>query len=69
MYCTYPNCNCIVSTSTSQPEPVCPRGLEASDIHNAIDPATKEVLFVGDLDECLQFWRLNPQRRVVIREV
>lgn len=24
--CTYPNCTCVVSTSTSQPEPVCPRG-------------------------------------------
>lgn len=24
--CTYPRCKCIVSTSTSQPEPVCPNG-------------------------------------------
>lgn len=27
-YCTYPKCKCVVSTSTSQPEPVCPKGLE-----------------------------------------
>jgi len=26
--CTYPRCKCIVSTSTSQPEPKCPKGLE-----------------------------------------
>jgi RNA polymerase sigma-70 factor (ECF subfamily) len=26
--CTYPRCKCIVSTSTSQPMPVCPHGLE-----------------------------------------
>ena len=26
--CTYPACKCIVSTSTSQPEPVCPKGLQ-----------------------------------------
>lgn len=25
--CTYPRCRCIVSTSTSQPEPDCPKGL------------------------------------------
>lgn len=25
--CTYPNCKCIVSTSTSNPQPVCPKGL------------------------------------------
>lgn len=23
--CTYPRCKCIVQTSTSQPEPVCPK--------------------------------------------
>lgn len=23
--CTYPNCKCIVSTSTTNPEPSCPR--------------------------------------------
>lgn len=28
--CSYPNCSCIVSTSTSQPEPVCPKGLEVT---------------------------------------
>lgn len=27
-YCNYPNCKCIVSTSSSQPEPDCPKGLE-----------------------------------------
>ena len=27
-YCTYPRCKCVVSTSTSQPEPVCPLGRE-----------------------------------------
>lgn len=27
-YCSYPDCKCIVSTSTSQPEPECPKGLE-----------------------------------------
>jgi len=27
-YCTYPRCKCIVNTSTTQPEPVCPLGLE-----------------------------------------
>lgn len=26
--CTYPRCKCIVSTSTSEPVPVCPHGLE-----------------------------------------
>lgn len=26
-YCTYPKCKCIVSTSTTQPEPICPKGL------------------------------------------
>jgi hypothetical protein len=26
--CTYPRCKCIVQTSTSQPEPTCPHGLE-----------------------------------------
>lgn len=26
-FCTYPRCKCICSTSTSQPEPVCPLGL------------------------------------------
>lgn len=25
--CIYPACRCVVSTSTSQPEPVCPYGL------------------------------------------
>lgn len=25
-HCTYPNCKCIVQTSTSQPDPVCPHG-------------------------------------------
>jgi len=25
--CTYPRCKCIVSTSTEQPEPDCPRNL------------------------------------------
>ena len=25
--CTYPRCKCIVSTSTTNPEPVCPKGL------------------------------------------
>lgn len=25
--CTYPECKCIVSTSTSDPEPTCPKGL------------------------------------------
>ena len=25
--CTYPRCRCIVSTSTSEPEPACPKGL------------------------------------------
>ena len=25
--CTYPDCRCIVSTSTGQPDPVCPRDL------------------------------------------
>lgn len=25
--CTYHNCKCIVQTSTSQPEPICPKGL------------------------------------------
>jgi len=28
--CGYPACKCIVSTSTSQPRPVCPKGLAAS---------------------------------------
>lgn len=27
--CTYPRCKCIVSTSTTQPIPTCPRGLDA----------------------------------------
>lgn len=26
-YCTYPNCKCIVETSTTQPAPDCARGL------------------------------------------
>jgi hypothetical protein len=26
-FCTYPRCKCVVQTSTSQPEPVCPHGL------------------------------------------
>jgi hypothetical protein len=26
--CSYPRCKCIVSTSTSQPEPECPKGLQ-----------------------------------------
>lgn len=26
--CTYPNCKCIVGTSTTSPEPVCPKGLK-----------------------------------------
>lgn len=26
--CTYPACKCIVSTSTTAPEPMCPQGLE-----------------------------------------
>jgi hypothetical protein len=26
-YCTYPKCKCIVSTSTSQPDPECKLGL------------------------------------------
>lgn len=26
-HCTYPDCKCIVSTSTSNPEPKCPLGL------------------------------------------
>lgn len=25
--CTYPRCRCIVLTSTSEPEPGCPKGL------------------------------------------
>jgi hypothetical protein len=25
--CTYPRCRCVVSTSTSEPEPACPKGL------------------------------------------
>lgn len=25
--CSYPQCKCIVRTSTTQPTPVCPRGL------------------------------------------
>lgn len=25
--CTYPKCRCIVSTSSSQPEPICPKAL------------------------------------------
>jgi hypothetical protein len=27
LLCTYPACKCIVSTSTTQPKPVCPKGL------------------------------------------
>lgn len=27
-YCAYPHCKCIVSTSTSQPDPVCPLDLQ-----------------------------------------
>lgn len=26
--CAYPQCKCIVSTSTSQPTPICPKGLD-----------------------------------------
>lgn len=27
-HCSYPKCKCIVQTSTSQPKPSCPKGLE-----------------------------------------
>jgi hypothetical protein len=27
-HCTYPRCKCIVSTSSTSPEPTCPKGLE-----------------------------------------
>jgi len=27
-WCTYPRCKCIVLTSTTQPVPTCPKGLE-----------------------------------------
>lgn len=33
MNCTYPHCKCIVSTSTSQPVPTCPLGLEQPVVH------------------------------------
>lgn len=40
--CQYPNCKCIVSTSTSQPEPICPKGLPKE------EPPQKEDLRIYD---------------------
>lgn len=39
--CTYPRCKCIVSTSTTNPEPTCPQGLPPAPTPS--EPAGKTV--------------------------
>lgn len=46
--CTYPRCKCIVSTSTSQPEPVCPLGLHRVAAHEHVWVTDKS----GLIDTC-----------------
>ncbi|HEY6020071.1 MAG TPA: hypothetical protein VIY48_09260 [Candidatus Paceibacterota bacterium] len=41
--CTYPECNCIVSTSTSHPEPECPKGLSRVPVRSNASTAIDEL--------------------------